>query len=419
MVAQLLPITSLLLSSFFMLMGSGLAGILLPLRADMEGWSTTTIGWIGTGYAIAFTAGCLITPRLVRRVGHVRVFAVFATLQATAMLLHALVVDPSAWVLIRGITGFSIAGGYMVIESWLNERVSNNNRGLVFSIYMIVCMLGLMAGQFIMPLGDISANTLFMIAAILFGLAVVPTALSSAASPQPLTQVSLDIRGLFLRSPVALVGSFLAGFISGNWHYFAPVFGEMIGLSSFNIAAMMACAMIGGAVFQFPLGRASDKFDRRYVMVFAGIVGLILSAVIVWFNPTTPWIIFAIMFLLGSVLFPVYSLVVAHANDYAEADEFVKVSGSLLIIYGFGTMVGPQVGGRTMEIVGAPGLFASMAAGFALYAGYAMWRSFRRPALDPDERSDFQVIALTRQQTPQTFELDPRVDETPSEDNYI
>ena len=155
------------------------------------------------------------------------------------------------------------------------------------------------------------------------------------------------------------------------------------------------------------------------VMVFAGVVGLMLSGMIVWFNPTLPWIIFAIMFLLGSVLFPIYSLVVAHANDYAEADEFVKVSGSLLIIYGFGTMVGPQVGGRTMEIIGAPGLFASMAAGFALYAGYAMWRSFRRPALDPDERSDFQVIALTRQQTPQTFELDPRVDETPSEDNYV
>lgn len=418
MVAQLLPITALLLSSFFMLMGSGLAGILLPLRADLEGWSTTTIGWIGTGYAIAFTAGCLITPRLVRRVGHVRVFAVFATLQAMAMLLHSLVVDPTAWVLIRGITGFSIAGGYMVIESWLNERVSNHNRGLVFSIYMIVCMTGLMAGQFIMPLADISANTLFMIAAILYGMAVVPTALSSAASPQPLTQVTLDVRGLFVRSPVAMVGSFLAGFISGNWHYFAPVYGDRIGLSSFNIAAMMSCAMIGGVVFQFPLGRASDSYDRRYVMVFAGALGLVLSAAIVWFNPTVPWIVFAIMFLLGSVLFPVYSLVVAHANDYAEADEFVKVSGSLLIIYGIGTMVGPQVGGRMMEYAGAGGLFASIAVGFALYGGYAMWRSFRRPALDPDDRSDFQVIAFTRQQTPQTFELDPRVDETPDDDGH-
>ncbi len=415
MTSHLLPIMALLSSTFLMLVGGGLSGILLPIRASLEGWSPTTIGWIGTAYAICFTAGCIITPRLVRRVGHVRVYAVLTTLLAMTLLLHALFVHPLAWMVIRGIAGFALAGSYMVIESWLNERVTNENRGLVFSIYMIVSMSGLIAGQYTLPLSDPALPTLFIVGALFYCLALLPTALSSAQSPRPLTQVSLNLTGLFKNSPAAVVGSFLAGVIAGNWHYMAPIYGQMTGLNSAGVATMLASAMLGGVVFQFPLGWASDKIDRRLVMVFAGIVGVGVSLFMVVSAPTSNWLIFAGMFLFGSVLFPIYSLNVAHANDFAQPEDFVRISSGLLIVYGLGNMTGPQLGGRLIDGIGSTGFFIAMAISFSLYGGYALWRTLRRAAIDPEDRSDFQMIALPRQQTPETFQLDPRIEDVPED----
>jgi len=269
MAGQLLPIAALLASTFLMLLAGGLAGILLPLRGGMEGWSTTTIGWMGTSYSFAFTIGCIVVPHLVRRVGHVRVFSALLTLLSMALLLHALLVNPVAWMIFRGVAGFSLAGSYMIIESWLNERVTNESRGRIFSIYMIITMLGLLCGQYILPFGDAGTQTLFIICAIIYASALLPTALSSAQSPNPLTQVSLDLKGLYRRSPAAAVGSLIAGIVAGTWNFLAAIYGEMNGLSTFGIATMLACAMIGGAIFQYPLGRGSDFVDRRYVMVIA------------------------------------------------------------------------------------------------------------------------------------------------------
>lgn len=410
MTPQFLPILALLTSTFFMLVGGGLAGMILPLRANLEGWSPTTIGWIGTGYAICFTAGCIIVPRLVRRVGHVRVFASLTTVLGMSLLLHALVVEPVAWILIRGAAGFALSGAYMVVESWLNEKVTNENRGMVFSVYMMVSMGGLIAGQYIVPFSDPGLPYLFMIACLFYSLALLPTALSSAQSPRPLTQVSVDIPGLFRKSPAAVVGSFLSGFIAGNWNYLAPIYGKLIGLGSAGIATMLACAMLGGVIFQFPLGRISDKVDRRYVMTFAGMVGVCVSAFMIVVGLESQWLLFAGMFFFGSVLFPIYSLNVAHANDVAEPEEFVRVSSGLLIIYGLGNMTGPQMGGRLMDYIGPSGFFVAMLTGFALYGSYAYWRTLRRVAVAPEDRAEFQLIAVPRQQTPETFQLDPRVE---------
>ncbi len=198
-------------------------------------------------------------------------------------------------------------------------------------------------------------QTLFIICAIIYASALLPTALSSAQSPNPLTQVSLDLKGLYRRSPAAAVGSLIAGIVAGTWNFLAAIYGEMNGLSTFGIATMLACAMIGGAIFQYPLGRGSDFVDRRYVMVIAGIIGFVLSLVMVLFHPTSPTALYIMMFLFGSVIYPIYSLNVAHANDYADASEFVKVSGGLLIIYGVGSVIGPALSGPLMDLIGASG----------------------------------------------------------------
>jgi MFS family permease len=405
MAGQLLPITALLVSTFLMLAGGGLAGLLLPLRAGLEGWTPTTIGWIGTGYALAFTSGCIVVPLLVRRVGHVRVFATLLTGLSMSLLLQALVINPILWTLFRGIAGFSLAGGYMVVESWLNERVTNETRGKVFSVYMIVSMVGTMVGQYVLPFGNVRGPNLFIIAALIYASAVIPTALSAAQSPQPLTQVRLDLRGLFAKSPAAAVGTLISGIIAGGWNYLAPVYGGAIGLSTFQVATMLASAMIGGAVFQYPLGRASDRVDRRYVMSFAGLVGLAISLAMITFQHEPPAVIFGLMFLFGSVLYPIYSLNVAHANDFASPNEFVKVSSGLLIVYGIGSMAGPQIAGRMMDGFGPRGFFTTMAIAYSAYAAYSFWRSLRRPPVAPEERSDFKAQAAAVPHTPETYRL--------------
>lgn len=417
MTSSIVPIISLLMSAFFMLAAGGLAGYLLPLRAVEEGWSTFLISMIATGYAIGFTAGCLAVPRLVLRVGHVRVFAVLAAAMSISMLLHGLIIEPAAWVVFRAIAGFSIAGGYMVFESWLNERVTNETRGMVFSVYMVVSMVAVMAGQFMVPLGDPMTASLFMVAAIVYALALMPTGLSSAQSPQPLTQTSLNLKKLFLNSPAAVVGAALSGAISGSWHNLAPVFAKENGLSTTSGATMLAIAMIGGAVFQIPFGRLSDRIDRRYMMAITGLIGAGMCAVIMLVGTASLPLFLITMFLLGSVLFVIYSIVVAHANDYAQPDEFVSVSGGLLIVYGTGTMFGPLVSGALMDRTGSYALFVVLGACFAAYGGYAYFRSFRRAQATEEERVDFQAIPITRAQTPQTYELDPRVDYTGEEES--
>lgn len=413
MAGQLLPIAALLASTFLMLLAGGLAGILLPLRGGMEGWSTTTIGWMGTSYSLAFTIGCIFIPHLVRRVGHVRVFSALLTLLSMALLFHALVVNPAAWMIFRGITGFSLAGSYMIIESWLNERVTNESRGMIFSIYMIITMVGLLLGQYILPFGNAATQTLFIICAIIYASALLPTALSSAQSPNPLTQVSLDLKGLYRRSPAAVVGSFIAGIVASTWNFLAAIYGEMNGLSTFGIATMLASAMIGGAIFQYPLGRASDFVDRRYMMILAGAIGFTLSFIMVLFHPTSPYTLYAMMFLFGSVVFPIYSLNVAHANDYADASEFVKISGGLLIVYGVGSVLGPAISGPLMDVIGANGFFVTMAIAYCIYGLHAWWRIYRleRPAIS-DQKTEFKFHTPDGQSTPETMQLDPRAEGT-------
>lgn len=410
MKSTIAPVGALLLSTFFMLMAAGLSGYLIPLRAVAQGWSTLSISMMATGYSIAFTASCIITPRLVRQVGHVRVFGVLTTLLSMSLLMHALVAHPVAWVFFRALAGFSMAGGYMVIESWLNEKVTNESRGALFSVYMVTCMAALTVGQYIVPLGDPTTSVLFMVCALIFSLAIVPTALSSAQSPQPLTQVKFDVPALFRRSPAAVVGTFIAGIIAGAWSGLAPVYASRLGLSTMEGASMLAVAMIGGTLLQYPLGRASDKMDRRRVMVFAGIIGLLSCLAVVIFGVESHTLFFVMMFILGTVLFPIYSLNVAHANDHARPDEFVEVSSGLLIVYGLGAMSGPLIAGTAMDISGPSGLFATMGVGFVAYSLYATWRMTRREMPPEETRTGFQAMAPVREHTPQTAELDPRSD---------
>ncbi|KQV37287.1 MFS transporter [Rhizobium sp. Root73] len=392
MLASLRSVFSLMLSTLLMMVGFGLASYVLPVRSVTEGWSTLTISLIATGYTLGFTISCIITPKFVLRVGHVRVFAALITLLSIAILMCGLVVDWRAWILFRAISGFAISGSYLVIESWLNERVTNENRGMLFSLYLITTMVGTIGGQYLVPLGDPTNSSLFILCGVLFSLALLPTALSSSAMPAPPSQAKFDVPGLYRRSPVAVVGAFLAGAMSGAWLNLGGVFTQKIGLSTAEGATLLAALLAGSAVSQIPIGRTSDRIDRRIVMVGCGIVGVISCLAMVAFVGSSPLVLYVIAAFVGSVLFPIYALNVAHANDLARPNEYVEVSSGMMITYGIGTISGPLMVGPVMDRFGPPSLFMVLAVYFALYAAYAAWRIAQRGHTDGlVSKTDFQA----------------------------
>ena len=408
MARQLVPILALLLSTAFLLTGNGLHSLLLPLRGAAEGFSTNELGLVGSGWAAGFVLGCLIAPRIVRRAGHIRAFSASAACAAIIILMNGIVVWPAAWIALRALSGFFLAGAFMIIESWLNERATNETRGLVFSLYMTVTYLAIMSGQFVVAAGDPGTAVLFMVGAVFFCLAVLPTALSTAASPGPLAQARINLPRLFRKSPVAFVTVLLVGVINGAFGTLAPVFASQIGLSTGLIALMMGVTIACGALTQVPAGRVSDRTDRRYVIVAAaagaGLAGFALFA----FEPTAPGVVLALAGIYGALTYPIYGLAVAQANDYADPGDFVAVSGELLLLYGAGTMVGPVAAGLAMTGSGPEGLFLVTGVSHTLIAGYAIYRTTRRAPLPAEVRDAHQPVPSPRATTPQTAALDPR-----------
>ncbi len=406
--SSLAPIFALLRGTAFLQSASGLHSLLLPLRGQQEGFSETALGLLGTAWASGFVAGCLFAPKMVQRVGHVRAFGTFAATAAIIALLSGLIIDSTMWIVMRVVTGFSMAGAFMVIESWLNEKATNETRGTVFGLYMIVTFAAVVGGQMAVAFADTANEALFMIAGILFCFALIPTSMSTASSPRPLTSTSLDLRTLYRNSPVAMVACFLIGVANGGWGTLGAVYGSQIGLSTFNIALMMSVTMIAGAVLQLPLGRLSDRTDRRYVLAGAALLAALLAIVIVVLRPRDANIVLAMTAAYGAMAYTLYSIAVAHANDHARPEDFVKVSGGLLLLFGFGTMVGPLIGAAAMEVFAPESIFASTIVPHLAIAGYAVLRTYRRAPVPQEQRESFSAVPVERAQTPEAAKLDPR-----------
>ena len=413
MLAAYRPILSLLRGTAFLLAASGLHGLLLPLRGQLEGFSTASLGLMGTAWAGGFVTGCFFAPRIVRRAGHVRAFGAFAAIGAIIALLTGLIIDEYVWILLRAFTGFTMAGAFMVIESWLNEKATNENRGTVFGLYMMVTYASIMAGQMIVAGGDIRSESLFMVTGIFFCLALLPTAVSSAAHPRPLQDVSLDLKGLYANSPVSAVGCLLIGIANGAWGTLGAVYGARIGISTAEIALMMSLVVIAGAAMQMPAGRASDRTDRRYVLAATAFGAALFALVIFLFQPRGGIFVLVLAAAYGAFAYTLYSIAVAHANDHADAEDFVKVSGGLLLLYGFGTMIGPLLAAGLMGWTRPEGLFLATALAHLSLVGYTLLRIRSRAPVPIEARDAFKTQPAERALTPEAMRLDPRMkDET-------
>ena len=409
MLAALAPTWALFLGLLLMTLGAGLQAVLLGVRAGMEGFPTVLTGLVMSGYFIGFFGGSLLAPQMIRRVGHVRVFAAVASLCSVAALVHALQVDPISWTAMRFVTGFSFATLYIVAESWINDRATNETRGQMLAIYMVVLMLGFGVGPFLVNLSDPQGFPLFLFSSILVSLALVPVLLSQSPAPLFSEPAKISLRALYRASPLGVVGVVAIGLANSVLMSMAAVYGENIGLSVAQISYFVAAIALGGVLVQFPVGRLSDRFDRRLIItavtfgaaVFALIGGLITQAALgVGAHPVEAspvlgdsradliWLLLLIA-LTGGLSLSMYSLVVSHANDHLDPSQMVAASATLYLANGVGLTIGPILAGLLMETSGPAAFFFFLAVAHGALGLFALYRMTRRAALPLDEQGEY------------------------------
>ncbi|NNG04897.1 MAG: MFS transporter [Inquilinus sp.] len=410
MTRQLLPIAALLTGAAFLFLAGGVHMRLRPVRGGLEGFLPSQIGLLGTGWAAGFIAGCLTVPLMVQRVGHIRTFGVMAATAAISVLLNLLLIDAFVWIALRALSGFCFAGAMMIMESWLNERSTNRTRGTVFAIYMTINLGASTTGQMLIAAGDPGGLFFFVLAAILFCMALVPTALSTAAAPRPLVSTRIRLGPLYANSPVAVIGCFSIGMANGAFGTMGAVYGQQIGLPVAAIALLIATAVLGGALGQLPLGRFSDHTDRRLVIAATGVAAAAVGTSFFAFDPRDATRVIGMAAIYGVFAYPLYSLCVAHANDFADPERFVEISSGLILVYGFGTMVGPLASAGMMEWVAPRALFAFTAGVHLWIAGYALYRKMKRAPVPTEQRDAYESMPLPRATTPETAALDPRAE---------
>jgi MFS family permease len=403
------PVQALLMSVALLLMGNGLQGTLLPIRAGIDQFSTFDIGVLGSSYFLGFATGCLVGPYLVQRVGHIRAFTGLVAIASTSALIHAMWSVPSVWWLFRGMTGICFAALYMIIESWLNERSTNETRGTVFSVYTVINLTVLTIGQMMLTLADPATFFLFCVASILVSLAAVPVAMTVAPAPAPIGEVRIRIRRLYGISPVGFMGCLVVGLANGSFWALGPTFAIDSGMDTSEVAIFMSITVIAGAIGQFPIGRTSDRMDRRKVI--AGICIASSLAAICMLVMKGFWTdgLLVGSFIFGVFAFPLYSVCVAHTNDYIDPEDYVEAASGLLLTYAAGAVVGPIFTSWLMTIVGPDGLFMQTAAIHALFTGFVIYRMSRRAPVPEDQRGDFSEALLnaTTVSTVEIVDTDP------------
>ena len=409
--SSLRSVYSLLLGMGILLMGSGLIGTLLGLRAQSEGFSELAIGMVMSAFFIGYIVGSWLIPTVIARVGHIRTFAALAAVSAVAALAHGLWVDPVVWWFLRLINGISLLGSYMVIESWLNEQVVEK-RGQVFAVYMMTALLALGAGQFLLLLYGPEAIQSFMLVAILFALGLIPIALTPVTQPVPIQTTRLPLRDLYRRAPVGTVGSGVSGVVTGAFWGLAAVFAREIGLSDAGVAAFLSAAIFGGAMLQYPIGHASDGRDRRKALMVVSGLAALGSVGIYLAIGQTPAVIIALGLLWGGFAFSLYALSVAQTYDRLDSSEALEATRGLLLMNGIGSAVGPMLAGLILFIADASVLPLAFAVLLLAYIFYVSLQLRRETPVPPREMTDFVPVMRT---SPVSADIDPRTESDPHE----
>lgn len=355
------------------MLANGLQGTLLGVRAGIEGFSTFTTGILMSGYFIGMFIGSLMSPMLVNRVGHIRVFSALASMASISILFHGVYIEPWIWMLMRIITGISFAGFYVVTESWLNDRASNETRGKVLSVYMLIVTGGMGAGQFLLNLAKPEAIDLFILISVIISFGLIPILLTAKPAPNFTTSSKMSVVDLYRASPLAVIGNCLTGMAHGTIFGLGAIYASAVLVDLKAISWFMACFLIGSLVFQWPVGFISDLVGRRGVM--AGLSSIsIACCLFALATPSDSWLFYASIVALGGAAIPMYSVCIAYANDRLEPHQIVAASGSLVMVAGFGAMIGPIVIAFFMDLYDLSFYFWGIATVFAIIFFFTLIR---------------------------------------------
>ncbi len=381
----------LLLGIGLLMVGNGIQGTLLGVRGALEGFSTFQLSVVMSAYYLGFLFGSRMTPELIRRVGHVRVFAALGSLISAGLVMFAAIPDWVAWALLRVLIGFSFCGVYITAESWLNNAATNETRGQTLSLYMIVQMIGVITAQGLLNLADPAGWMLFVIPSVLVSLAFTPILLSINPVPVFDSTKPMSFRRLYRASPLGCVGMFLVGGLASALFGMAAVWGTLAGLNVARISIFIGAIFLGGLLFQYPIGWMSDRMDRRRLLTIIAILGAVVMAMAVAL-PLGFGLLVVVALVIGGVANPLYSLLLAYTNDYLDNSDMAAASAGLLFINGLGAIAGPLITGWMMAQMGPDGFFVYIGLLCAILAVYAFWRMTRRAAPGVDSTGAFAVM---------------------------
>jgi MFS family permease len=380
---------TLLLGMALLMLGAGLQGTLVGLRASLEGFPTLLAGFMLAAYYLGYMAGSMMTPGMVNTVGHVRVFAALTSVASVLILVQGVFVDPLSWTLIRILFGFCFAGIYVVAESWLNGRVDNEHRGLLLSIYMLICYGGLGLGQLLLNVADPRSTLLFILVSVLISIAMVPMSLTPASAPEITVAKRISPRELFRRSPTGVAGVAVSGAVSACLFSLGAIYANGKGFSTLQVSLFMAVAILAGCASQLPVGRISDRMDRRTVLIAVCILAAATAMAAWWLANVSRTGFYVMIAAYGAMSLTLYSLSSAHVNDLVPDEEKLGASSTLILVNGVGAFIAPIIVAGVMQLLGVDTflpLLAVMHVGLALYA---VMRKRRRASGTAEQKSRF------------------------------
>ncbi|WP_397543217.1 MFS transporter [Roseovarius salis] len=385
---------ALLLGIVFIMLGNGMHFTLIGLRGGIEGFSSTELAIVTSGYFIGFLSGARLSPGMIRRVGHVRVFAALGSFMSAGLIALPLLTDPWLWTILRIIVGFCMSGIYVAAESWLNDASTNETRGKVLSAYMIAQTLGIIGAQYLLTLGDAGTSALFIGASILVSISFAPILLT--VTPVPAAEVArpMPLRDLFTGSPLGTVGIFLLGGVYATQSGMGAVFGTQIGMSADRISLFVAMLFAGALVLQYPIGFLSDRMDRRKLIFGAATIGAAFCA-LGWAVEGGELFLMVAAFFAGGVTTPLYALFLAYTNDFLSAEDMPAASGGLVFTFGLGAIAGPMVTGWAMEGFGPFAFWLVLGGTFGAIGLYALYRMTQREVLPVDETESYLSVVPT------------------------
>ena len=385
---------ALLLGMGLLMVGNGLQGTILGVRGQIEGFSTLEMSIIMSAYFVGFLGGSRLAPDMIRRVGHVRVFAALASLISAVMILYPALTHPIAWTAGRVLIGFCFSGVYVTAESWLNDSTDNDHRGQALSLYMIVQMVGIVSAQALLLVGDPAGYETFVIASVLVSISFAPILLSISPTPAFDTTQPISLKALFDLSPLGCVGMFLLGGVFSAQFGMGAVFAAQAGMSLAQISVFMATFYVGALVLQYPLGWISDRMDRRQLILIVGLIGGI-GAILGMLFTTQYFVLLPAAFVIGGMTNPLYSLLLAHTNDYLDPADMAAASGGMVFINGLGAVAGPLITGWLMGpgVFGPSGFFLLIGVLLFALVAYALYRMTQRASVPVEDTGSYAAVS--------------------------